>query len=223
MIVFMSKILPLLLLVLFLYGNLHEQTGIADTAKIKELINELNIASKNNDYKTAAIVGKKLISLGMNDENAYFSEASVLGLSGDKISAIFYFDTAAAKGYGDKNNWKTLTAMLGISKDPIIIKASELVRKNSEKISASEIKDVNPQLHALYLADQNERTDLLTVSGSIDTIKILSLVHNDSLRRFQTYQLLKSNSLKTAQDFSEAALILQHGDDTSDYWTAHEL
>src|SRR5947209_271596 len=56
------------LLIFFLCGNLHAQSGIADTAKIKELISELNAASKNNDYKTAAIIGKKLITLGMNDE-----------------------------------------------------------------------------------------------------------------------------------------------------------
>lgn len=207
---------------LFIAANLHAQSALPDTEKIKAMTTQLNAAMQAQDYKTSASIGKQLIGIGMNGNDIYFAEAAALGLSGDKTGAVLYFDTAASKGFNNANNWQMFTAMLGISNDPVITKDGEIVKKNSEKNSSVEAKDVNPELHKLYLADQSERTGIFSSKG-LDTVKVIQLVHNDSLRNKQTYALLKNNSLKTARDFEEAGLILQHGHDTSDYWTGHQL
>ena len=219
--------LTAVLLCLFIIGmtsTLFAQSS-ADTAHAKALAEELQRAAKNSDFAKAAKLSKELIALGMQTSDMYYMAGTTIGLSGDKTGAVAYFDSAAAKGWSDLDNWQSITGMLGIGGDPTITKATDIVKHNAEKNPKAKTKDVNPELHEMYLADQKERVDLMG-SGDLKHISLetaLALTHNDSVRRKQVYTLLKDNKLRTAKDFSEAALILQHGNDTSDYRNAHEL
>jgi hypothetical protein len=46
---------------------------------------------------------------------------------------------------------------------------------------------------------------------------------NDALRRKRVHQLLDEGALRTARDFSDAAIIFQHGQEPEDYLLAHVL
>jgi hypothetical protein len=46
---------------------------------------------------------------------------------------------------------------------------------------------------------------------------------NDALRRKRVHQLLDEGALRTARDFSDAAIIFQYGQEPDDYLLAHVL
>ena len=69
--------------------------------------------------------------------------------------------------------------------------------------------DNNKELYDLYNNDQNERR-----ANDIDWYK---LYLNDSLRRIKVKKLLVSGKIKTGKDYSRAAMIFQHGIDSTDY------
>lgn len=73
----------------------------------------------------------------------------------------------------------------------------------------------NPELGVLYKADQTDRT-----SEDIDW-SVVSV--NDSLREARIYELLDSNKVQTANDYSNAAMIFQHGRDSVAYGMAVKL
>ncbi|MDF1695563.1 MAG: tetratricopeptide repeat protein [Saprospiraceae bacterium] len=73
----------------------------------------------------------------------------------------------------------------------------------------------NKSLAQLVYQDQMERSSHL-----IDTS---STIQNDSIRRQTVYNFMKNNTLKTSNDYQNAALILQHGKDSSDFRQAVEL
>lgn len=70
----------------------------------------------------------------------------------------------------------------------------------------------NSKLKLIYDNDRNSRNS--------DEINWDSLVVEDSIRLFSVFEMVKSNELKTANDFYRAALIFQHGDDSSAYGMA---
>jgi tetratricopeptide (TPR) repeat protein len=75
--------------------------------------------------------------------------------------------------------------------------------KGNQKLEA--IID-NEELQIMYDSDQSDRS-----SGDIDW-SIVSV--NDSLRKSRVFELLDSNLVRTALDYSNAAMIYQHGGDT---------
>ena len=70
----------------------------------------------------------------------------------------------------------------------------------------------NKELIEIYENDQNERS-----TNDIDWYK---LNINDSLRRIRVLQLLDSGKINTGKDYARAAIVFQHGSDSSDYGLA---
>jgi hypothetical protein len=75
----------------------------------------------------------------------------------------------------------------------------------------------NPQMSAIYAADQGPRTG---VGATVDWAVVGP---QDAARRVQTRTLLNSGALRTGDDFYQAATVLQHGTEASDYMLAHTL
>ena len=67
----------------------------------------------------------------------------------------------------------------------------------------------------MYAADQGDRS-----SGDIDWARVS---RRDSARRASTLALLAADGLRTAPDYYHAAMIFQHGSDSTDYRRAHQL
>lgn len=75
----------------------------------------------------------------------------------------------------------------------------------------------NAKLGALYEQDQADR------SGGSDSIVWTLVNQRDSLRRERVRELLDSNEVRTSEDYRHAAMIFQHGSDTTAARLAHEL
>lgn len=80
---------------------------------------------------------------------------------------------------------------------------------NEEKLMALDI-------NGLYISDQEDRRN-----NEIHNWSIIS--KRDEFRRKRVGQLMDSNKLKSANDYAKAAMIFQHGEDSSDYLRAVEF
>jgi hypothetical protein len=78
-------------------------------------------------------------------------------------------------------------------------------------------KGVNSELTQMYDQDQSERMD---VHGS--DVKAWAIISaHDKVHRDRVLELMHQDKLETAEDYFHAALIMQHGDEPSDYMLAH--
>lgn len=73
------------------------------------------------------------------------------------------------------------------------------------------VKD-NIQLKEIYKQDQNERKS--------DNIDFGDLYVKDSLRRIRVQQLLDEGKVITGKDYARAAMVYQHGKDSTDFGKA---
>ncbi|MGB3777981.1 MAG: hypothetical protein WA960_06455 [Tunicatimonas sp.] len=73
----------------------------------------------------------------------------------------------------------------------------------------------NPELMKIYEADQADR--------QTDNIDWSVVSKRDSLREVKIYQLLDSNKVQTSKDYHNAAMIFQHGGDSTAYGMAVKL
>lgn len=75
----------------------------------------------------------------------------------------------------------------------------------------------NPELKQLYEEDQADRS-----SGG-DQIDWTVVSRRDSLRRVRVRELLAANAVHTSEDYRHAAMVFQHGNDTTAARMAFEL
>ncbi len=73
----------------------------------------------------------------------------------------------------------------------------------------------NPELQQMFDADQEDRESHKLDSKGIN--------YNDSIREARVYELLDSNKVRTAKDYTNAALIFHHGEDSIAYSMAVQL
>ena len=85
---------------------------------------------------------------------------------------------------------------------------------NETSNTVNKIED-NQELEQLYSEDQSDRMT--------DNIDWLIVSKRDSVREYRVYELLDSNKVKTANDFSCAAMIFQHGNDSTAYGMAVKM
>lgn len=85
-------------------------------------------------------------------------------------------------------------------------------KQNSEK---QIIESDNTELIEIYENDQNDR-----MTDNIDWFEVNK---RDSFRRVRVHQLLDSGKVKTAKDLKNAAMVFQHGKDSTDYGLAVSL
>lgn len=93
----------------------------------------------------------------------------------------------------------------------------EFLRKDSSIPESRKTQD-NPELIDIFEADQADRE-----SDNQSLTEVLAVIKRDSLRKTRIQQLLDSNQVRTPTDFYIAAMVFQHGDDSSDYRKAMNL
>jgi tetratricopeptide (TPR) repeat protein len=88
--------------------------------------------------------------------------------------------------------------------------------ENKQKLEKDIVKTDNTELIEIYQNDQADRQAGENIDWSVVSKK-------DSLREVRVYQLLDSNKVKTSKDYRNAAMIFQHGGDSTAYGMAVEL
>lgn len=79
-------------------------------------------------------------------------------------------------------------------------------------------QEATSEVHKLFVEDQIDRG-----VGDKEAIHGDAILKRDEARRARVHQLLEAGSLKTADDFHDAAFICQHGQTADDYLFAHVL
>jgi hypothetical protein len=77
----------------------------------------------------------------------------------------------------------------------------------------------NPELHALFVADQTDRND----HPAYDTPEYWHLRTRDAMRRQRVSEMLAQGLLTAPDEYFQAALIFQHGETLEEIWQAHQL
>src|SRR5262245_48487877 len=76
----------------------------------------------------------------------------------------------------------------------------------------------NLRLEELYAADQKDRERVYSAPADIDGLRT-----RDQARRKETFELMSSGGVNTANDLYRAAVILLHGAEPKDFLAAHRL
>ncbi|WP_299124511.1 DUF6624 domain-containing protein [uncultured Winogradskyella sp.] len=97
----------------------------------------------------------------------------------------------------------------------ITILSCKTEKKQKPENEIVEIDNDNTELIEIYENDQNDR-----MTDNIDWSKVNK---RDSIRRERVHQLLDSGKIKTGKDFKNAAMVFQHGKDSTDYGLAVRL
>lgn len=100
----------------------------------------------------------------------------------------------------------------------LMILALTILNCKMEKKQEFEKKAIeidNAELIEIYEKDQNDR--------KTDDINWQEVGKRDSLRRIRVDKILSSNKIKTAKDYKNAAMVYQHGNDSTDYGKAVRL
>ncbi len=224
----MRKMFSFVAIILFPF-SLYAQVHAVDSTMLKSLeLRAKNFANSGN-YDSAAVLAKQIIGMGARDSSIYYMTALVLTLDGKKDEGKLYYDTALAKGY-DPNT--SAAIMLGLSQpfaktrlnldsafaaiDAHALRASRHLPKGYK----------NAKLYRIYDDDQGERKLLMQegMQASESSGLILKMAQHDAIRKKELYAMLPElKKTRATGDLEEAGLILQHGNDTADYWNAHEL
>jgi tetratricopeptide (TPR) repeat protein len=91
--------------------------------------------------------------------------------------------------------------------------------KTNNDNSQSELKEViadNAELIKIYTNDQSDRQAGENIDWSV-------VSKRDSLRELKVYQLLDSNKVRTTKDYHNAAMVFQHGGDSTAYGMAVKM
>lgn len=97
----------------------------------------------------------------------------------------------------------------------VLVLASCKMNKENTKVVSEQTPTDNLELIEIYQNDQADR--------QTDNIDWGVVSKNDSLREVRIYQLLDSNKVKTSKDYHNAAMIFQHGGDSTAYGMAVKL
>lgn len=87
--------------------------------------------------------------------------------------------------------------------------------------ASSDTLQNNAELADMYEADQAARENIHEKLGDQEALREIFV--SDSLRRVRAEELLDADAAQTADDYYHAAMIFQHGGDTTAYRRAHEL
>lgn len=103
----------------------------------------------------------------------------------------------------------TVVAIFGLAATVACTQEAEVAQK------ASKVSIDNPELQELYEQDQADR--------SVDRIDWAIVSRRDSIRRERVLHLMASNQLSTSEDHRHAAMVFQHGSDTTAARIAYDL
>ena len=142
---------------------------------------------------------------------ALFAAAACRAASGDKEAAFASLDKAAARGYRDLERAEGNPQLEQLRSDPRWKAFRDGVKARSDAHAAT----LNAELARLTAEDQKDREAGDKIDWSV-------VGKRDAARLQRTREIAAAGGLHEADDYFNAALILQHSDKTEDYARAHQ-
>jgi hypothetical protein len=202
---------PVILLVLVTAGAAFAQAP----PDFRTVFSQGNAAYAQRDWSRCAERFAAAARVATNDRSAaraFFAAAACLTASGDKEAAFASLDKAAARGYRDLGRAEGNPQLEPLRSDPRWKAFRDGVKARSDAHEAS----LNAELSRLTAEDQKDR------EPGADKIDWAVVGKRDAARLQRTREIAAAGGLHQADDYFNAALILQHSDKTEDYAQAHE-
>ena len=175
------------------------------------LIGNAGAAYSIGDYQKCIEYYAAAINQGSTGKDIYYNAACCCALNGDTDLAVEYLAKAIENGYQNAEWLKQDSDLQSLREDA---RWSDMLQK-CKTAEEAYLQSINQELYRAFQADQADR-----LNGETDW----SVVHlRDCERRQLAMSMLDSGLINTSDDYFHAAMIFQHGDDSSDYWRAHEL
>jgi hypothetical protein len=164
-------------------------------------------------FAESARLFAEAVEKGATHPNVAYNAACSFALAGDADRAFQFLDRAIAAGYRDSAHLQAdadLGSLHGDARWKQVVARAEAAEK-------AYLDSINAEAYHLYQQDQADR------SGNLEKADWEAISKRDLARRQRVREMLAAGSLKVADDFFHAAMVLQHGDKPEDYQLAHEL
>jgi hypothetical protein len=179
----------------------------------------LSIAANNayaeNKWAEAAYLYAEAIEHGVNDPSTVYNCACAFARAEQPDSAFHYLDLAISKDFTNVQHLQKDTDLISLYSDSrwpkliVAMKAAQQAYLNREGINAE----------LFYMMKEDQAARQLPV----DSIRWDSISVKDNQRLMRVKEMAEAGVLKVSEDFFNAALICQHGADSSDYKLANTL
>jgi hypothetical protein len=197
-----------------LVGVLAATTVLAFAQDARSLVNDAMSAYQSKEFARSAELFDQAITKGASSQNTLYNAACSHALAGHADRALALLDQAIAKGWRDATHMAADTDLSSLHADP---RWAPTLAK-AKAVEEAYFKTVNGELAKITAEDQADRA----VSDP-EQIDWKTVSERDAKRRARVYEIIKAGQLKHADDYFNAALVLQHGDKPDDYDMAHKL
>ena len=175
-----------------------------------ERMQSASAAYAQKDYAKCAeifgVLGRETKSLP-----ALYNAASCLALNGDTDAALIRLGEVLDLGWTNTSHLEKDPDLASLRDDP----RWKNVIARSQSNWTKKFGDSNRELWSIMEADQADRE-----STPAD---VKAAAERDRTRRKQVATLIAAAGLKTSMDHFNAALVMQHGENSDDYRKAHDL
>lgn len=188
----------------------------ANPALVESLLQSADSARQAGDWQAAGMAYVEALNAGSKEPEVAWRAAQSFARNDAEDIALRYLLVALKFGYRDLET---------LEQDPAFAEMRESA--NWDRIEArvqanhqAWLDTINVAVYNLMLADQADREqDFSTLSQA----ELQSIAERDQARRDSLLTILDADGLHTVDDYFHAALICQHGADSSWYKRAHEL
>jgi hypothetical protein len=186
--------------------------GLAQDAR--SLVNDAMAAYQGKDFAKSAELFDRAIALGVKNQVVLYNAACSHALAGHADRAFALLGEAVAAGWRDAEHMSKDADLGSLHADARWAGLLAKVRAAEETY----LKTINAELAEITREDQADRA-----VGDPEKIDWKVVSERDAKRRARVYEIIKAGQLEHADDYFNAALVLQHGDKAEDYDMAHKL
>jgi hypothetical protein len=190
--------------------------GETDYSRLRALKSDAASAYEKADYARSGELYAQALKEGSRDAVTAYNAACSYALAEDRTHALQYLNKALMMGYHDPA-WMDQASDLDMLKDlpewPGFLKRA---RENEVEY----LSRINKELLTLFEADQTDRNrDWSTLPADSSR----AIYERDRRRIERVKEIISDGQLVMPDDYFHAALILQHGKDSTEYKLAQQL
>jgi tetratricopeptide (TPR) repeat protein len=178
-----------------------------------ELIELARQAYDSGDYRTCAELYSTAMEQGIQNQGTLYDAACCCALSGSIDQAFSCLEKAIALGYHEVRWLQTDSDLQSLRNDD---RWPDLIER-CNTANQVYLQSINRELYQIFQEDQGDR---LNDDEHLDWSRINE---RDAQRRARVKEMLDSGMVIGVDDYYHAAMIFQHGTDSSSYRLAHDL
>lgn len=188
-------------------------TTAADPARAADLRKQAAAAHAAREFARCADLDDEALRLAPETRNQAYDAACCMALAGRADPAFQRLTASADLGFRDAAHLASDPDLASLHADARWAAVAAAVQRNHEAYLAT----VNPELDAIYTADQGDRRLPPEEKARLD------IAARDDARLARVKAILDAGGAKVSIDYFHAAMVFQHGHDPADYQRAHDL